>query len=156
MTHIQAPGTALTDVGGEPRAAGPPAARRTRRGWVLGLTSAAYFMVVQADVEVTLHLWQRRDHHQRVQHHHEVRGRGEPENPAAPAPPRCRPPGGPLLAAGVRECCSRCLDSGHWFLLLWLPECADTGLPADWAAGERPVRGPGGVYTGGRGEPEAQ
>src|SRR6516164_6165991 len=46
MTHIQAPGTALTDVGGEPRAAGPPAARRTRRGWVLGLTSAAYFMVV--------------------------------------------------------------------------------------------------------------
>jgi EmrB/QacA subfamily drug resistance transporter len=46
MTRIQAPGTALTDVGGERRAAGPPAPQRTRRGWVLGLTSAAYFMVV--------------------------------------------------------------------------------------------------------------
>ena len=43
MTRIQAPGTALTDAGGEQRAAAP---RRTRRGWVLGLTSAAYFMVV--------------------------------------------------------------------------------------------------------------
>ena len=46
MTHIQASGTALTDVGGEQRAAGPPAPQRIRRGWVLGLTSAAYFMVV--------------------------------------------------------------------------------------------------------------
>jgi hypothetical protein len=45
MTRIQAPGTALTDAG-EQRAAGPPPPRRTRRGWVLGLTSAAYFMVV--------------------------------------------------------------------------------------------------------------
>jgi len=46
MTRIQASGTALTDVGGEQRAAGPPAPQRIRRGWVLGLTSAAYFMVV--------------------------------------------------------------------------------------------------------------
>ena len=46
MTRIEAPGTALTDAGGERRAAGPPVPRRTRRGWVLGLTSAAYFMVV--------------------------------------------------------------------------------------------------------------
>ena len=46
MTRIQASGTALTDVGDEQRAAGPPAPQRTRRGWVLGLTSAAYFMVV--------------------------------------------------------------------------------------------------------------
>src|SRR5690348_17608971 len=36
MTRIEAPGTALTDAG----------VRRTRPGWVLGLTSAAYFMVV--------------------------------------------------------------------------------------------------------------
>ena len=46
MTRIEAPGTALTDAAGEQRAAGPPAPRRTRLGWVLGLTSAAYFMVV--------------------------------------------------------------------------------------------------------------
>jgi EmrB/QacA subfamily drug resistance transporter len=46
MTRIQAPGTELTDASGEKRAAGRPASRRTRRGWVLGLTSAAYFMVV--------------------------------------------------------------------------------------------------------------
>ena len=46
MSRIQASGTALTGVGGEQRAAGPPAPQRTRRGWVLGLTSAAYFMVV--------------------------------------------------------------------------------------------------------------
>jgi EmrB/QacA subfamily drug resistance transporter len=46
MTRIQASGTALKDVSGGQRAAGPPAPQPARRGWVLGLTSAAYFMVV--------------------------------------------------------------------------------------------------------------
>jgi EmrB/QacA subfamily drug resistance transporter len=46
MTRIQASGTALKDVSGGRRAAGPPAPQPARRGWVLGLTSAAYFMVV--------------------------------------------------------------------------------------------------------------
>src|SRR5215470_19290373 len=46
MTRIQASRTALTDLSGEQRAAGRPPPQRTRRGWVLGLTSAAYFMVV--------------------------------------------------------------------------------------------------------------
>src|SRR5262245_51008293 len=46
MTHIQASGTAPADVSGGQRAAGRPAPPRARRGWVLGLTSAAYFMVV--------------------------------------------------------------------------------------------------------------
>src|SRR5215467_6969803 len=46
MTRIQASRTALTDLGGEQRAAGQQPPQRTRRGWVLGLTSAAYFMVV--------------------------------------------------------------------------------------------------------------
>src|SRR5438552_1920664 len=46
MTRIQASGTALKDVGGGQRSAGPPTPQPARRGWVLGLTSAAYFMVV--------------------------------------------------------------------------------------------------------------
>ena len=46
MTRIQASRTALTDLSGEQRAAGQQPPQRTRRGWVLGLTSAAYFMVV--------------------------------------------------------------------------------------------------------------
>jgi len=46
MTHTQASGTAPSDIRGGQRAAGPPARPRARRGWVLGLTSAAYFMVV--------------------------------------------------------------------------------------------------------------
>jgi EmrB/QacA subfamily drug resistance transporter len=46
MTRIQASGTALKDVSGGRRAAGPPAPQPARRGWVLGLTAAAYFMVV--------------------------------------------------------------------------------------------------------------
>ena len=40
----------------------------------------------QPDVEVTLHPRQRRYYHQRVQHHHEVRGGREPEYPATPGP----------------------------------------------------------------------
>ena len=46
MTRIQASRTALKDVSGGRRAAGPPAPQPARRGWVLGLTSAADFMVV--------------------------------------------------------------------------------------------------------------
>ena len=46
MTHTQASATAPSDIRGGQRAAGPPARPPARRGWVLGLTSAAYFMVV--------------------------------------------------------------------------------------------------------------
>jgi EmrB/QacA subfamily drug resistance transporter len=46
MTRIQVSGSAHTDADSERRAAGPPESHRARRGWVLGLTSAAYFMVV--------------------------------------------------------------------------------------------------------------
>ena len=46
MTRIQASGSALRAADGERRAAGPPESQRARRGWVLGLTSTAYFMVV--------------------------------------------------------------------------------------------------------------
>ncbi|HXZ73122.1 MAG TPA: MFS transporter [Streptosporangiaceae bacterium] len=46
MTHTQASATAPSDIRGGQRAAGRPARPPARRGWVLGLTSAAYFMVV--------------------------------------------------------------------------------------------------------------
>ena len=42
----------------------------------------------QADLEAALHLRQRGDHYQRVQHHHEVGRRGQPEDPAEASAPR--------------------------------------------------------------------